>query len=558
MTDRKKRSASVSTDREETIETIDLSLTVVGAFEEACRRYHSRTALVYLGTSFSYGELWEQMLRCAHGLQDLGVQTGDRVILYLPNSPQWLIAYFALQKIGAVPVPISPIYTPYELRYIAADAEARGIFGLDTNFGYIREVDEQQPFKWIVVSNLVDLLPGWKRAFGYAFDRVPRGRVSYDERTYSFRRLLRRQAGVQPREHSPLACLFYTSGTTGRPKGIPAQHGLLLSSVSDTLQVWKEIREGQHKLALVLSLFHIFPQTLAWICLIAGHPVVLFPKVNLDALFAAIERDRITLFAGVPALYRSILEHDRRDQYDLSSLRYCFSAGDVLPGEVLRRWERRFGIPIYQVYGSTEVDYVAVSPLDRPPTPGSVGLPLPSREIRIVDPETGRSLPPGEVGELWVSTPFVAEGYWNKPEETARSFVSQEGRMWYRMGDFMRLDADGQLYFEERRADIIKYKGYRVAASEIEAALQDHPAVVEACVIGVPDENVGERIKAFVVLKEDARGVGAQDLLRWCRQRLAPYKVPSAIEFRDMLPKSKVGKLLRREMREEERRRLGG
>jgi long-chain acyl-CoA synthetase len=197
-----------------------------------------------------------------------------------------------------------------------------------------------------------------------------------------------------------------------------------------------------------------------------------------------------------------------------------------------------------------------MSPLSKEPVPGSVGLPLPSREVKIVDADTSEDVEPNKPGELWITSEHIHKSYWKKPEETAASYVEKEGKTWYRMKDMVRQDTNGDLYYVDRGADIIKYKGYRVSCSEIESILQDHPAVVGACVVGVPDAKVGERIKGIVVLKEDARGVGGSDLIRWCRDRLAPYKIPKYIEFRDMLPKSKVGKLLRRELRDEERRKI--
>jgi long-chain acyl-CoA synthetase len=251
-----------------------------------------------------------------------------------------------------------------------------------------------------------------------------------------------------------------------------------------------------------------------------------------------------------------ILENDRLDQYDLSSLKYTYCGGDVLPIEVFKRWKELYRIPIHQVYGSTEAGHVTYTPLNKEPELMSIGLPLKSRRCKVVDPETLEPVPTGETGELLVTSDYTVKHYWNKPEETSRSYVEIDGEIYYRMGDYVRQDEKGEIYFIERSADIIKYKAYRVSASEIEAVLQDHPTVIGACVVGVPDPRVGERIKAMVVLKEDARGVDASELLKWCRERLAPYKIPQYIEFRDMLPKSKVGKLLRREIREEERRRL--
>jgi len=287
-----------------------------------------------------------------------------------------------------------------------------------------------------------------------------------------------------------------------------------------------------------------------------GNTTLLMPIPQVDAILETIQRHRPRWLLGVPALYRMILENDRIERYDLSSLTYCYCGGDVLPVEVFNRWQQRFNIPIYQVYGSTEIGHVTYSRIDRPPRHTSIGLPLKSRKCRVVDPATLAPVAPGEVGELLVTSPYTLKTYWNKPDETERAYVNLDGETYYRMSDFVRQNESGELVYVERSADIIKHKGYRVSASEVEAVLQDHTTVIGACVVGVPDPKVGERIKAIVVLKEDARGVGGAELINWCRERLAPYKVPSYIEFRDMLPKSKVGKLLRREIRDEERRRI--
>jgi len=280
------------------------------------------------------------------------------------------------------------------------------------------------------------------------------------------------------------------------------------------------------------------------------------PVPQVDAILEAIQRYKATLFLGVPALYRMILENDRVDLYDLSSLRYCFCGGDVLPLEVYNRWLAKFKLPLRQDYGCTEQALTVMSPLNIIPPPRAIGFPVSSKQIKIVDSDTLEPVPENTPGELLVTSEYTVKSYWNKPEETALSYVELDGKMWYRTKDYVQKDKDGLLYYVDRSADVIKHKGYRVSASEIEAVLQDHPAVIGACVVGIPDRSSGERIKAIVVLKEDARGVSGIDLMKWCRDRLAPYKVPQYIEFRDMLPKSKVGKLLRREIRDEERSRL--
>lgn len=537
--------------------------TTFAGFEESCRKYPDRTAIVYLGERFSYAELGRLVDRFAAGLLEIGVKTKGRVLLYLRNCPQWVIANFAINKIGAVVVPVSPIYTSHELEYIVNDAEVETVICLDTNFMYVREVIGKTDLKRVIVTGLADLLPPWKRAFGHLFDKIPTGKVEWTGEVISFKEVLRKSKAHPPAiEINPagdLAYIMYTGGTMGFPKGVVGNHSGEVSYIRDMNDdVFGEyLLEGQSTILMVNPLFHIMAKGFAIATAFnKGNTLVLMPIPEPDAILDAIRKYQVTWMLGVPSLYRILLENDRIDQYDLRSLRYCYCGGDVLPAGVLNSWEQRCGVPIHQVYGSTEVGHVTYSPLDRRPSPKTVGKPLRSRKCIIIDPESTEPVPPGGIGELAVTSVFTLKRYWNKPDETARSYVPIGGEIFYRTGDFMRFDEEGEIEFIERSGDIIKYKGYRISASEVEAVLQDHAAVIGACVIGVPDEATGERLKAIVVLKQDARGIDGADLLRWCRERLVSYKVPKYIEFRDMLPKSKVGKLLRREIREEEMRKL--
>jgi long-chain acyl-CoA synthetase len=534
---------------------------VISAFERACEKYPDKTAIVYLGERFSYRKIKELIDRFATGLYDLGVRYNDKVMLYIPNCPQFLIGYFGAQQIGAIPVPVSPIYTPHEMRYLIDDSESETVLCQDTNFRYIQEVLPDTGMKRVIVTNIADLLPLYKRVFGALFDKVPDGVIEKGDQVTNFKSLLKYppeppKVQINPRDH--LSYILYTGGTTGFPKGCIATHTGMVSFVDEIRAVGEGfIREGEEVFIMVNPLFHQMAQgVILGMVLTKGNTAVLMPIPVVDAILKAIEKHKGTLFLGAPTLYRMILENDRLDFFDLSSLRYCWSGGDVLPSEVYNRWKEKFQVPIYQVYGATEVGFTAMSPLDREPVPGSIGQPLPSRDNMIVDPDTLQPVEPGSPGELLITSEYISKSYWKKPEETAASYVEIDDKIWYRMNDYVRMDEDGQLYYVDRSADIIKYKAYRVSCSEIEAVLQDHPAVIGGCVVGVPDPRVGERIKAIVVLKEDVRGVSGAELTRWCKDRLAPYKVPQYIEFRDMLPKSKVGKLLRREVREEERRRI--
>ncbi len=537
---------------------------LITGLERAAEEYPDRTAIIYLGTRLTYRELVEDIRRFATALHGMGLGVGDKLMLYIPNCPQFLIAYFGAQLIGAVPVPVSPIYTPHEIKYLIEDSEAETVLCMDTNFRYIQEVMPETRLKQAIVTTYVDMLPAYKRLIGFLFDVVPEGKIEKGPEVHSFKKLLRSSPPAPPAveidPRSQLCYILYTGGTTGFPKGCIITHTGMVSFVSEINRVGEGfIENGKEVFIMVNPLFHQMAQGVIFgMVLTKGNTAVLMPVPQVDPILKAIERYKGTLFLGAPTLYRMILENERLGYYDLSSLKYCWSGGDVLPQEVFRRWNERFHVPIYQVYGATEVGFTAMTPLDREPVPGSVGRPLPSREVKIVDPETLEEVPPGAPGELLVTSEYISKEYWKKPDETAKSYVEMDGKTWYRMNDFVRMDEDGQLYYVDRSADIIKYKGYRVSCSEIEATLQDHPAVVGACVVGVPDDKVGERIKAIVVMREDVRGVSGNELLRHCRERLAAYKIPQYVEFRDMLPKSKVGKLLRREIRDEERRRGAG
>jgi long-chain acyl-CoA synthetase len=529
-------------------------------FERMCEKHPDRFAIIFLGEKFTYARLQNLINRFATALNRLGVRKGDKVVLYITNSAQWVISFFAIQKIGAVVVPVAPIYTSFEIEYMINDSGAETIICLDTNFGYVQDIFSKTCLKRTIVTNLVDLLPLWKRTVGFLFDKIPNGIVKKGENVYFFKELIKQspeKLDVKIDPWEDLSYILYTGGTTGFPKGVPGNHMGMTSYVKDVMEdvAGGYIEEGKDTYIAINPLFHIMALGLfVAIGLNYGNTTIIMPVPQVDSILRAIEKYKVRWMLGVPALYRMMLENDRLDQYDMSSLKYCYCGGDVLPIEVFKRWKELFGLFIYQVYGSTEAGHVTYSRLNKEPDLMSIGLPLKTRECKVVDPDTLEPVPIGEIGELVVTSDYTVKHYWNKPDETSRSYVDIDGKLYYRMSDYVRQGEKGDIYYVERSADVIKHKAYRVSASEIEAVLQDHPTVIGACVIGVADPKVGERIKAIVVLKEDARGVDASELTRWCRERLAPYKIPQYIEFRDMLPKSKVGKLLRREIRDEEKR----
>lgn len=538
--------------------------TTYRAFEEVARRSPDRTAIVFLGERYTFSQLHSMVTHLAAGLYELGVKREEKVIVYLYNLPQTLIVWLALQRLEAIPVMVAPVYTAYDIRYMANDVDSEIIFCMDTNLSYVIDILDETPIRKVIFTNMAELLPAWKRFFGRGFGRVPMGKIPKGPTFIPFRELMNRGLpdSLPPYESRPeqTAVMLYTGGTTGFPKGVPLSAGLFLYRI----QEWARAAEGVVPIGegvtlLAAPLYHVIGQMDGLSpLLVTGEPLIVMPRVVLDAVFDHIERYRATRMFAVPAMYRMILEHDRLDNYDLSSLKYCGTGGDVLPTEVANRWLRRFGIPLYQGYGATELcGAISLSyTSDGIPPEGAAGKISPGSKYRLVDPETLEPVPPGEPGELLATSPYAVRSYWNKPEETAQCFIEIDGEIWYRTKDIVEVDRDQWLYFRDRSVDLIKHKGYRIAAAEVERVLQEHPAVIAASVVGIPDEKVGERIKAFVVLKEDIKGISGFELVKWCKEKLAPYKVPQYIEFRDMLPKSKVGKFLRRELREEERRKL--
>lgn len=536
------------------------SKSVYAAFEETALKHLDKPAIIYLGEKYSYRKLLKYSDRIASAFRGLGISQGEKVMLYTPNCPQWVVAWLGLQKLGAVAVPLSPIYTEHDLEYIAVDSGAKAIVCADTNFGYVKKIREKGILDKIIVTNLADMLPFWKKMVGIAFDRIPNGRIE-GERVIRFNQFMdapplgKDTAEVEATDTFEI---LYTGGTTKSPKGVPMKHGLYLDAFRTQLDISAPlIKPNENVIVQGAPLFHVLGQLFGMgpICL-TGATVILMPTVNLDAIMLYIQRYKARTLFGVPTLYRMILDHDRFEYYDLSSLVYCFTGGDVLPLEVMRRWNDTVGIRIFQGYGATETcGGVTMVPVTGTPPEDTIGTILPQKKVRIVDPEDLSEVPDGKAGELLAHSADMVDGYWNKLDETRESFIRINDVLWYRTGDLVRLDDEGYMYFVDRTADMIKHKGYRISASEIEAILKDHTSVIAACVVGIPDAKVGERIKAFVVLKEDAKGITGYELRRWCKKRMTSYKVPDYIEFRDMLPKSKVGKYLRRELRKEERER---
>jgi long-chain acyl-CoA synthetase len=521
--------------------------TVPQAFDEATERSPERTAVVFYGRSISYRELREATDRLACALARLGVKKGDRVALYLLNSPQFVIAYFAALKCGATVTPISPVYTSHEVRFQLADSGARVVICQDILHEKVAK--SGAPLDAVIVTNVGEYLPALKRMFSQKAG--VRGKVHWLQDLLKANPPEPPQVAIDPR--TDLAALPYTGGTTGNPKGVMLTHYNLVAAQAMGQATFSVFEPGKEVILAFLPFFHIYGQVVIMLNgLCQGNLLVLFTSPDTEAILEAMERYRATVFYGVPTLYEYFKDHKDTNKADWKRLKVVLSGADTLHESTMQGWMRRTGSNIIEGYGLSETCATShVNPLHRPKS-GSFGCPIPGMQAAVIDPESLEIVPPGETGELVLSGPNVMQGYWMRPEETARAFVERAGIRWLRTGDIVRMDDEGYFHFYDRSKDLIKYKGYSIFAKDVEDVLYGHPQVKAAGVIGVPDPAVGQRIKAIVVLQSDARGKVSEDEIKvYCRQSLAEYKVPHFVEFRGELPKTDVGKVSRRELREE-------
>jgi long-chain acyl-CoA synthetase len=518
-------------------------------FDEATARAPERTAVVFYGRAITYGELREATDRLACALARLGLKKGERVALYLLNSPQFIVAYFAALKCGAIVTPISPVYTSHEVRYQLEDSGARGIICQDILYEKVEKSGAKLDFA--VLTSVNEYLPALKRFFSKQA-AVPSGPgIHWLQDLLKSHPPQPPSITFDPRED--LAALPYTGGTTGKPKGVMLTHYNLMAAQASGEAAFPNFEPGKEVILAFLPFFHIYGQVVIMLnAMIQGNLLVLFTNPDTEAILAAMERYRATVFYGVPTLYEYLKDHKDTDKANWRRLKLVLSGADTLHESTMQGWARRTGTQITEGYGMSETAASAhVNPIHRPKA-GSFGCPLPGMHAAIIDPQTLEFVPAGTTGELVLSGPSVMRGYWNRPEENERSFIERSDRRWMRTGDLVRMDEEGYFHFYDRSKDLIKFKGHSVFAKDVEDVLYGHPQIKAAGVVGVPDPAVGQRIKAIVVLQGDARGKVSEDEVKaFCRERLAEYKVPHVVEFRGELPKTDVGKVSRRELREE-------
>lgn len=532
--------------------------TLLDYLSRLAREHGHKPALLFKGTAVSYARLEAESDAFAAALVAEGVKPGDRVALVLPNCPQFFVAEFGTWKAGAITVPLNPTYSEREMQQALEATRAETVVTLTPFYGRLKQAQGRTAVRLVIATSIKEYLPPALRIlFTLLKEKKDGHRITLQAGDQWYGALLKRHASA-PRPNVTVApgdraVILSSGGTTGTPKGVVGLHrhyvaaGLQLEEWTKSARTaWKDV------IMLPLPMFHVYGNVgVQPLALLAPQPLSLVPNPrDLNDLLATIKKVRPTLFGGVPTLFTALLNHPdvRSGKADLSSIRICFSGAAALMAETKRQFEATTGSRIMEGYSLTEgMMACCLNPVQGPNKIGSIGMPLSDVEVRIVDAEQGeRPMPTGEVGEMIMRAPQYMEEYWNNPLETSETVrVHSTGERWLHTGDLAYMDEDGYIFLVDRKKDLIKTSGFQVWPREIEEVLSAHPAVMEVGVAGIPDPVKGEVAKAWVVLKASA-DVTEDALRAYCKERLAPYKVPAAVEFRKDLPKTMVGKILRR------------
>jgi long-chain acyl-CoA synthetase len=521
--------------------------------EQNARLFAGNIATDFFGYRLTYRQLWDHVLRLANGLKQMGVGEGTKVAIMLPNTPQFVIAYYAALWLGAIVILTNPLYVERELVHQWTDADAEILIILDHLYPKAEKVLPQTKIRTTIATSVKDCLPFPLRYLYPVKARLKKlfTSVPYDgSHVFSLKKMIRdNRPDPIPCAARPdsLALLQYTGGTTGIAKGAMLTHRNILSNVLQLVSWLPDLEYGKERILCVLPFFHVFGMTVGLnLAIYNGYAMIVLPRFDAGELIKTIRKKRPTMFPGVPAIYIALMAHPKVDSFDLSSIRVCVTGAAPMPVEVMRRFEQKTGSKIVEGYGLSEASPVThANPIEGTRKPGSIGIALPDTDCRIVDPETEtREMPAGQVGELIVRGPQVMRGYWKNEKETLNSL--RDG--WLYTGDLATMDDSGYVFIVDRKKDMVISGGYNIYPREIEEVLYEHPKVREAAAIGVPHPEKGEAVKVFIVPKQ-GQTLNHQEILDWCREKLAPYKVPKEVELRDSLPMTAVGKVLRRELR---------
>lgn len=528
---------------------------------DAVREHPQKIALEFFGATTTYGELGEKVLRVAEGLRKAGIQHGDRVAVVLPNCPQHMVAFYAIMRLGAVVVEHNPLYTATELRHMFEDHGAKAAIVWDKIADNVTSLPSDIRPKHIFAVNMIEEMPRLMRtALKLPVGKLKASREKLEgvaKGTTSWRQLLKNEP-IAADHHRPtahdLALLQYTSGTTGLPKGVMLTHRNLESNGRMGEAYIQP--QGGDVIYAVLPLFHAYGMTLGQTVAAVCHArVVLFPTVDMDLIFRAMKKTPPTVLPAVPPVYRRILDEAKKRGVSLRGIRTSVSGAMHLPTDLVAEWEEATGGMLVEGYGLTEcAPLVSCNPLNDSRRAGSIGIPFPSTDIRVVDPDTLEDVPHGEEGELWVRGPQVFKGYWKRAEDTSNTLV--EGG-WLRTGDIVKLDEDYFIQIVDRIKEVIITGGFNVSPTEVENVLKQHDSVADCAVVGLPDASGGETVTA-VIIPAEGYAIEPEELKEHCRARLTRYKVPRNYYEVEDLPRSMLGKTLRRKVRENIEARLGG
>ena len=538
-------------------ETLDIPThTLIESLSRAADRYADNTAIIFYGHKITFRELDAAATRFAAALQGLGVRKGDRVTIFMPNAPQFVIAFYGILRAGAIVVPTNPQYVSRELAYQVSNSGSETIVALTMSWNTIREARPRTPLRHVVLSNIKEYFPPVLRVLFTLTKEKKDGHrpdVRGEPGVYEFKRLLRQAGRLAPVDvrQDDVAVLGYTGGTTGVSKGAMLSHRNLVAQAAITMSWFVDRQPGKEVFMGALPLFHSFGMTCVMNAGVdQGAAMVLVPNPrDLPSVLEAAHKHRPTIFSGVPTMYSAINNFGNLKKYDLTSIKWCTSGAAPLPEQVQTTFERITGGKLVEGYGLTETcSPTHVNPVRGTRKIGTIGVPLPNTLSKIVHPETGADLPVGEIGEIAINSPQVMVGYWNAPEETAKVMLPGG---FFLTGDLGTVDEDGFFTVVDRKKDMFIVGGFNVYPREIEEVLYQHPKVMDAGVVGIPDVQRGDNVKAYIVLKPGEQAT-AEEVIEFCRQNLTRYKVPREVEFRESLPKTAVGKILRRALRDEE------
>jgi len=534
--------------------TIDYEETTLHeAFLRAAKEFPRKPALTFMGKVIDYEELLDLVNRFAASLSEMGVKKGSKVATLLPNLPQMVIAYYAALSLGASMVLNNPLYTDRELEHQLNDSESEFLVTLDLLAPRMIALKPKTGVKEIIICHINDYLPFPKKQLFPIVKKDMFRKIEKQEGVHEFLDLVKKAKPNPPKvkvTFDDIACFQYTGGTTGVSKGVLLTHGNLSKNVQQIIAWFPEFNPGEEVELGVLPFFHSFGMTTVMnLSLWNAWNIILIPRPEPQAILEALDAYKPTFMPAVPTMYVGMLRHPDFKKYDVTSLKGCFSGAAPLPMEVIREFEEATGSQIREAYGLSETSPAAtINPFGGQTKVGSIGLPIPDTDLRIVDLETGKKeMPVGESGEVIIKGPQVTSGYYKRPDETKEAV--RDG--WLYTGDIGMMDEEGYFYIVDRKKDMIIAGGYNIYPRDIDEVLFEHPKVVEACAIGVPHEYRGETVKAYVVLKPGETST-EEEMIAYCKEKLAAYKVPKIIEFIDDLPKSAVGKILRKELRASE------